>query len=350
MREKAKYLKYVVIVVLVILLGSFLAFGHFFDKKEETKKNNSKVSQTTQTTTEEVKEKTDGTESFMIFGVDTRGNDLGKGTRSDSIMIANVNHKTKKIKLASIFRDTYVSIEGHGYDKINHAHSFGGPELAMDTVNRNFDLDIDKYITINFRNVSELVDDIGGIEMNITESEAKYINGYIDELNKIEKRSSAHITEAGNYTLDGVQAVAYTRIRYTAGGDYKRAERQRTVLFKVFEKAKTLDGEKLLALADKFMGEISTNYHSSDVTDILYYLSKYDMEDTKAVPTSLWGGKVDGVWYGVPVTLESNVKELHEFLYPGKEYEVSDTVKEISEQIRQVADTPNEVFEDEEEE
>ena len=107
----------------------------------------------------------------------------------------------------------------------------------MDTLNTNFDLDIQKYITVNFMNVAELVDDMDGIEQDITEEETKYINGYIDELNGIRGTSSAHITEAGTYTLDGTQAVAFSRIRYTEGGDYKRSERQRTVLFKIFSKS-----------------------------------------------------------------------------------------------------------------
>lgn len=346
MREKTKYLKYLLIILLIIILGVVYIVGK--GKKGTAKDDNKKTSTTEEVSTKKIKEKTDGTENFLIFGVDTRGKNLGRGTRSDSIMVVNVNHKSKEIRLASIFRDTYVSIKDHGLDKINHAHSFGGPDLAIETVNRNFDLNIDKYITINFMNVSEIVDDIGGVEMDITDSEAKYINNYIDELNKIEDRNSEHITKAGTYTLDGVQAVAYTRIRYTAGGDYKRAERQRTILFKIFEKAKTLKSDRVLDLADKFLDEISTNYHSDDVTEMLYYLAKYDIVDTKAFPTSLWGGKVDGVWYGVPVTLESNTKELHEFLYPNEDYEPSDTVEEISNRIRQVADTPNEVFEDDE--
>lgn len=345
--KKSKYFIFLLIAIFIILLGAVFivrnmkstAIQNLIIKKSQ--KENA-----TEETSEEITEKTDGLENFLIFGVDTRGNNLGKGTRSDSIMVVSVNHKTKEIRLASIFRDTYVSIQDHGLDKINHAHSFGGPELAIETVNRNFDLDIDKYITINFMNVTKLVDEIGGIEMDITESEAKNINGIIDELNKIEERDSKHITKAGTYTLDGIQAVAYTRIRYTAGGDYKRAERQRTVLFKIFEKAKDLKTNKLLVLASKFMNDINTNYRTRDVVQIFYYLAKYKMVDTKAFPTSLWGGKVDGIWYGVPVTLESNTKELHEFLYPEEEYVVSDTVKKISNQIRQVADTPNEVFSD----
>lgn len=354
MKNKMTYYKgiYIAVSILLIIICVILAKKYVFvdDDQNMTKQQNENTEaiaeNSSEATTEEVKEKTDGSESFLIFGVDTREKNLGKGTRSDSIMVVNVNHESKEIRLASIFRDCYVSMEnGYGLDKINHAHSYGGPEFAIETVNRNFDLDIEKYMTVNFINVSELVDAIGGIEMEITESETKYINGYIDEINKIEKRESAHITEPGMYLLDGVQAVAYSRIRYTAGGDYKRAERQRTVLFKIFEKSQHLDKTMLFPLIDKFMGEISTNYQSNDATEMLSYLSKYTIVETKAFPTKLWGGKIDGVWYGVPVTLESNVKELHEFLYPEEEYEVSETVKGISEEIRQVADAPNEVLE-----
>lgn len=356
MRKKIGYLKYIVIIVLVILLGLVYSIGKGYLWSDRKKTNSNKWSdekdgiEKQQGTedgdkTEKIQEKTKGSETFLIFGVDTRAKNLGRGTRSDSIMVVHVNHETKEVKLASIFRDCYVSIDGHGMDKINHAHSFGGPDLAIKTVNRNFDLDIDKYITVNFMNVSKLIDDIGGVSMDITESEVKYINGYIDELNRIEKKNSAHITKPGTYLLDGRQAVAYTRIRYTAGGDYKRAERQRTILFKIFEKAKDLDSVALISLINQFMDEISTNYQINDVTDMLYFLSKYEIAGSKAFPRKLWGGKVDGVWYGVPVTLEENVKEFHEYLYPDEDYKVSDTVLEISNQIRQVADTPNEILE-----
>lgn len=350
MKEKIGYLRYVIPVFLVLLLGGVILFAMTgkekpSDQAEKTTEQKEETTEEQEATTEAIPEMTEGRETFAIFGVDTRAKNLGKGTRSDSIMVVDVNHQTKEVRLASIFRDCYVSIEGHGMDKINHAHSFGGPDLAMATVNRNFDLNIDKYITVNFINVSELIDEIGGIDMDITESETKYINSYIDEINRIEGKNSPHITTPGDYTLDGVQSVAYTRIRYTAGGDYKRAERQRTILFKIFEKAKKLDSSTLVNMVEKFMDEINTNYETSDVIDMLYYLSKYNIVDSKAFPTKLWGGKVDGVWYGVPVTLKSNVMELHEYLYPGVEYTVSDTVESISSRIEQVASTPNEVLE-----
>lgn len=333
-----------ILITLIIVLCIIIAKVLFFTEDEKNAEKREEQLKK-EMTTEAHKELTKGTETLAIFGVDSRSNQLGKGTRSDSIMVVNMNHETKEIKIASVFRDCYVDIKGHGLDKITHAHSFGGPELAMDTLNRNFDLDIDKYITVNFGNVAEVIDDLGGIQLEITDSELKYINGYIDEINKVDKTDSAHITKTGTQKVDGTQAVAYSRIRYTAGGDYKRAERQRTVLMKVFENAKQKSAMDLIQIVNKMMDKISTNYSSGEVMDILAYLAKYDMEETKGFPTKLWGGKIDGVWYGVPVTLESNVKEMHSYLFDEKDYKPSSTVKKISDQIRQAASTPNEELE-----
>ena len=328
------------LVVFIILVSAVIVKLLFFtDNKDAEQKENEAIS------TEQHPEITEGSETFAIFGVDSRSNEVGKGTRSDSIMVANVNHETKEIKVASIYRDTYVDIDAHGLDKITHAHAYGGPVFAMDTINRNFDLDINKYITVNFGNVAEVVDDIGGIELDITSSEVQYINKYIDEINKVDKTNSDHITTAGTQKVDGTQAVAYSRIRYTAGGDYKRAERQRTVLLKMFEAAKKQSTVKLLKIVDKMIDKIGTNYSSGEVIEVLSYLAKYNMEETKGFPNRLWGGTIDGTWYAVPVTLESNAKAPHSYLYEDEDYEPSDKVKEISSEIEKVASTPNEELE-----
>lgn len=340
--EKKKIINIVLIGFIIVVCAVVVKLLFFTSNKDaEQQEENLKEAMST----EQHPEITQGSETFAIFGVDSRSNQIGKGTRSDSIMVANVNHETKEIKVASIFRDTYVDIDGHGLDKITHAHSYGGPVLAMDTLNHNFDLDIDKYITVNFGNVAEVVDDIGGIELDITSSEVKYINKYIDEINKVDHTNSSHITTAGTQKADGTQAVAYSRIRYTAGGDYKRAERQRTVLFKIFEAAKKQSTAKLLKIVDKMMDQIGTNYSSGEVIEVLSYLTKYNMEETKGFPNKLWGGTIDGTWYAVPVTLESNAGALHRYLFDDKTYESSDKVKEISSQIENAASIPNEELE-----
>lgn len=310
-------------------------------QQETTGEDEASVTETTTGEKEKIEEAS-GTEDFAIFGVDTRATDLNSGTRSDSIMIVHVDHNKKSIKIASIFRDCMVHIPGHEYQKITHAHSFGGPELALETINDNFDLGLGHYMTVNFINVADLIDSMGGVEQDITDAEAGVINRCIDEINNIRKTSSAHITSEGSYTLDGTQAVAFSRIRYTAGGDYKRAERQRTILFKVFEKAKEMGTMERLSMADKMINQINTNYVSDDINSILYYLSKYEIEDMSAFPQVFYGGKIEGAWVEVPVTLNDMNISLHQFLYEDEEYVPSEKAQEYSSVLYGKASSPNE--------
>ena len=178
----------------------------------------------------------------------------------------------------------------------------------------------------------------------ITEEETKYINGYIDELNGIRGTSSAHITEAGTYTLDGTQAVAFSRIRYTEGGDYKRSERQRTVLFKIFSKAQELDKAKKIDIAKSMLDKINTNYLESEVLRLLSKITEYKVEAMDAFPKVFYSGKIDGVFYEVPVTLNDMSTQMHTFLYPTETYTPSETVQSISAQESAVAPTANNDF------
>lgn len=276
----------------------------------------------------------DGSEMFVMFGVDSRSDKLGKGTRSDSIMLINVNHDTKQVKVVSIYRDCMLYQEGKGYKKISNAHSYGGPEFALSVINENFDFNIEKYCTLNFNAVGDLIDEVGGVEMDITEAEVKYINSYIDETNKVRGTSSAHITEPGNYTLDGTQAVAYSRIRYTAGSDYKRTERQRTVLFKVFEKAKVMGTGDRIKIAEQLLDEINTNYSQDELLILLYHISEYEITTMTAYPKVFYGGSVDGSWVEVPVTLVDMNTDLHEVLLGETDYKPSARVEEISKVLR----------------
>lgn len=289
-----------------------------------------------------------GSEDFVIFGVDTRSTNLESGTRSDSIMIVHVDHDGQTVKVASIYRDCMVHIEGYDYEKITHAHSYGGPDLALSTINENFDLDIEKYLTVNFISVGDLIDEIGGIEQDITEEELEYINSYIDEVNEVRGTDSAHINVSGTHTLDGTQAVAYSRIRYTSGGDYTRSERQRSVLFAVFEAAKEMEADDRVELAEEMIEEINTNYSTNDLTSMLYYLSQYEITEMTAYPQVFYSGTVDGAWVEVPVTLVDMNESLHEFLYGETDYTPSETVQSYSNTLQEKAGTANNDLRDEE--
>lgn len=287
-----------------------------------------------------VEDENEPMELYAIFGVDSRSNSYGIGTRSDCLMIVGIDNENKLIKVCSILRDTLFNIEGHGYEKATHAHSYGGPKLAVSTLNENLDLNIEKYITVNFNSVADLVDMIGGVTMEVNADEVLYINGYIDENNKVRGTSSEHITEAGTYNLDGSQAVAYSRIRYTEGGDFKRSERQRDVLFEIFEEAKDLGVDTKLQIAKSMLNTISTNIPEDEVLELLNQLSSYEIEDMVSYPQIFYAGLINTRYVEVPWYLTDMCEAIHEY-FGFEGYEPSETVLERSEYVASLVDGPN---------
>ena len=271
--------------------------------------------------------------NIAIFGVDSRNDDYGKGNRSDCIIIASINNETHEVKLISVYRDTYVQIEGHGLDKITHAYSYGEAPLALKTLNENFDLNITDFVTVNFDAVADVVDALGGIKMEITDAEAYHINGYIDETSRVTGKKSKHITKAGTYTLDGVQAVAYSRIRYTSGGDYKRAERMRDVITAMIAKIKTKNVSEINKIADRILPKVYTNLNLTDLLSMLPALASFNVGESVGWPYETKGATIGGIWYGIPVTLETNVEKLHKDAFSDTDYEVPEKIKNISNKI-----------------
>lgn len=329
--KKKKALKVIGIILLIIIIISIIGiatvWGYLYSKLSKintVKLENIEIN-------EGVEEALDGYRNVAILGIDARA-DVYTGSRSDCIIIASINEKSKEVKLTSVYRDTYVYIDGHGYDKITHAYAYGGPELAINTINKNFDLDIKEFVAVNFDAVVEIIDAIKGVEIDITTDELKYINGYIKGVNKQMGRNDANITHAGKQNLTGVQALAYSRIRYTEGGDYKRTERMRDVLSLAFEKAKKKNVFELNKLADMLLPRVYTNVEKNERLRAIQEMSKYRISESQGWPYEVKGytGKA---WYGVPVTLERNVKKLHENLFGDENYEVSSRVKGYSEGI-----------------
>lgn len=271
--------------------------------------------------------------NIALLGIDARSDTFGTGNRSDCIMILSLNEKTKDVKIASVYRDTYLNIDGHGLDKVTHAYSYGGPKLALNTLNKNLDLNITEFVAINFDTVRVVVDSIGGVEIPIDSQEVKYINGYINSLNKQFGTSSANITTPGTYKLDGVQALAYSRIRYTDGGDYKRAERMRDVFMAVFKKAKTMNISELNNLANTILPHVSTNISENEIMGMIPKAISFNIKDSFGWPYETEGKMITKVWYGVPINLQKNVSKLHESLFNEVDYEPTDTVKNISNDI-----------------
>ena len=297
----------------------------------ETKSETETESETESGIQIEVPDPSEGVEMFVIFGVDSRSDKLGKGTRSDSIMLISMNHDAREVKVVSIYRDCMLYQEGKGYKKISNAHSYGGPKFAVEVLNENFDLKLENFLTVNFGAVTELVDRIGGVEIEVSEAEIEHINASCTE----------QIASAGVHRLNGEQALAFSRIRKLAGSDYKRTERQREVLFEIFETAKTMKEEDRIDLAADMLDEINTNYVEDEIVKLLYYLSEYKITTMTAYPQVFYGGSVDGSWVEVPCTLVDMNAELHKILLGEMEYVPSERVKEISETLRNKVKGPN---------
>ena len=281
---------------------------------------------------DEVEESLSGYRNIAIFGVDSRSSNLGKGNRSDCIIIASINEKTKEVKLASVYRDTYVQIQGHGLDKINHAYSYGEAPLALGTLNTNLDLNVKEFVTVNFDAVAEAVDELGGVQINVEQNEIEYLNMYQIETSKVTGKEIKQVTKSGLQTLNGVQAVSYGRIRYTAGGDYKRTERMRDVIEAMLKKLQTKSIGEINTLLDNILPKIYTNISTGSIISEIPSITKYKITDSIGWPYNT-KGKTMTLWYGIPITLESNVVQLHQELFGESDYKVSDTIKEISNKI-----------------
>jgi len=254
--------------------------------------------------------------NIALFAVDRR-NKSDEGN-SDVIMIITIDQVTKKIKMSSIMRDTYVNIEGKGLDKINAAFAIGGPQLAIKTINQNFDMDIQEYINVDFFGTAKMIDALGGVEINVKPEEIPYLNNYLKEISIIENIPTVDVTSPGIQKLNGKQTVAYTRIRAVGHGDYERTERQRAVLVALFNKIKG-SGPGLYPV---FMNQILPNMETSlsDMNlfkiggDILNSKSKTIEQARFPLDASSKGIKVNNTWY-LSANLKITTAAIHNFIY-----------------------------------
>ena len=285
-----------------------------------------------------------GYTTIGLVGVDSRDGDLESGTNSDTMIIASINNDTKEVKLVSVYRDTYLRIgedeEGNGiYNKANSAYAKYGPEGFMRMLNSNLDLNVTYFVTVDFQAVAEAVELLGGIDEELSEEEIIHLNNYCKETAEVTGMDYEPLEEvAGVHHLNGVQTVAYARIRYTVGDDFRRAARQREVIYKIVEKAKNADVGTLTKILDEVFPSIKTNMSKADILSMGLSMLSYYIADQAGFPHDhVYGENVKNAMNGldcvVPVTLESNVIWLHEFLYPEDAYEPSENVKAYSNRI-----------------
>ncbi len=282
-----------------------------------------------------------GYQNIALFGVDSRDQDLLSGdNRSDTIMICSINKKTGETRLVSVYRDTLLNIGGGDFRKCNAAYAFGGPQQAVAMLNANLDLNITDFVTVGFEGLAETIDALGGIDLEITEEEMEYMNSYMDDMYYEIGTEYDEVTDWGMQHLSGIQATAYCRIRYTAGDDFRRAERQRTVLMLTMEKARKANPLRLAAAAGAVMGRTATSLSSGELMLFILRARMMDITESTGFPTEedRIFATVNGESCVVPYYLTTNVRKLHQTLFDQEDYEPSPTVQDFNEIINEYVD------------
>lgn len=279
----------------------------------------------------------DGYWTIAVFGVDSRDGNTGKGALSDVEMLCSIHRKTGEIRLLSVFRDTYLRIDQkEDFDKINEAYFLGGPEQAIKALEDNLDLQIDDYATFNWKAVVDAINVLGGVDIDITDKEFSYINSFITETVNSTGVGSYQLEHSGMNHLDGVQAVAYARLRLM-DTDFNRTERQRKVLGQAMEKAKNSDLKTLTTLIGTVYPQTKTSIGVDNLAGMAKNAKKYYISQTSGFPFSHQEIKIGKKACVVPTTLESNVIQLHSFLYNTENYVPSENLKSISTHIIEVS-------------
>lgn len=328
------------IIVLVVLMGGLFVYAKLGKLNHET--INEEELDVNESVTENQVMK--GYTTIALVGIDSRDDKLKSDWNSDTMIIASINNDTKKVKLVSVYRDTYLCLgededENNSYGLANSAYCTGGAKKMINMLNKNLDMNISDFVTVNFQAVAETVELLGGIDVEMKKEEVVHLNNYCVETSEVTGMDYTPLEEIeGVQHLNGVQAVAYARIRKTSGNDFRRAARQREVIYKIVEKAKNSSIATLNTVLDKIFPMIYTSLTEKEILSMGMNMLSYDIEDQTGFPFDhLYGDTVkeamDGVDCVLPITLESNVIKLHEFLYPEDSYVPSNEVKTYSQEI-----------------
>ena len=337
-KKKGRGLRAAVLVVgiVVLLLGGVIAAGLTVVKNTLDNVGRVELDEELIGIDPRVDEQLSNYRNIALLGIDARNMSNDQNCRSDSMIVVSINKETNEIKMFSVYRDTLLDIgEGTpGLDKITHAYYYGGPTKSLYALNSNLDLNIKEVIVVNWKAVADAVDALGGLEIEIQQSEIQQMNKYIiDTANNI-GGSKKQIEAPGKQTLNGVQAVTYARIRKDAAtGDYRRNERMKIVVKAAFEKAKTMDYSQLKKITKEVLPEIKTNMSSADMLGMMFKINSYDMTSSTVGWPYVVRGWSSGGWYGPPVTLTSNVVKLHEEFFDQQNYEPTAHVQEVSSRI-----------------
>ena len=351
-KSKIKKILFAVeIIVLLLFIGGLYVYGQLNSKLDKINQpvlddSKIKVNQEVQDSIDSQESTLTGYTTYALFGIDHRDKNTALGgENSDTIIIASVNNDTKDVKLVSVYRDTLLNLGNDTYSKANAAYAYGEAEQAITMLNTNLDLNISEYATVNFNALTTIIDDLGGLDMDMSYAEIVHMNNYCVETSEetgkdytpIELPDRPDDIEAVqyHYHLNGVQATSYCRIRYTASLDMGRTERQRRVIQMIVSKAKSAGLGKIFKIMDDVFPMVTTSMTKDEILQLLPTLIGYSVDDTTGFPSSFKFSNVKGSII-VPTTLESNVIELHKFLYGDEKYTPSATVLANSEKILEI--------------
>lgn len=292
----------IICVVLTLVLGAAGAvFGYAASKVNKIQKIEVKKETLKESITEEVEHKS-GYLNVAVFGLDSRDGSLDKGNRSDTIMIVSLNQETYEVKMVSVYRDTFMRLKDGSYNKANAAYSYFGPDGGVALLNENMDMNIEKYVSVNFNALVDVIDAVGGMDLELTDAEVVHMNNYC--------------------------------IRYTDGGDAQRTVRQRIVLLNIMQKLQQMDLTTINKIADSVFPQIATNFSFTEILNYAKDFQKYRVGETLGFPNVRYSKMLSGVGSTeIADTLASNVAEVHQFLFGDTDYQVSGTVKGIDDEI-----------------
>lgn len=345
------------IEITVLLILSGILFVYAWINRSMDKMNQDTLDSSQIQINSEVKANTDlsqmsGTQVIALVGVDARGvegSELAESMNSDTIILCCIDHDKQEIRMVSIMRDTWMNMakytdEYYEFDKANFAYNRGGPESMLSMLNTNLDFALTDYVTVNFKALADAIDVLGGLDIEMTNAECVHANNYnreVSEAQGVEYEAIPYDEDLGDdYSevrhVSGALATSYARIRYGGGDDAKRTSRQRIVINLMVQKLKQ-NPTKIPEILDKVMGNVSTSLTKNEILELGMHAVTYTMGTSYAYPFQLCYGEnvVNAIGEDVviPVTLEFNVRELHEYLYPGLSYEPSAAVTEYSDYI-----------------
>lgn len=339
LKNRKKGIGIIFMVICLCIGGVFACTSHKVQTAEETSNEKKELIKPIIEEPEEDTEKNelDGIEikdvkdisNILLIGCDARNTE--EPSRSDSMMILSIDKIHGKLKLTSIMRDTYADIPEHGHQKLNHSFFFGGPELLIETIENNFKIDIDHYAIINFYGFKDLIDAMGGLEIDIKEDEISPLNDVISgtkkELDDIEgiEKEAIFIENAGKQTLNGLQTLAYARVRHVGNGDFDRMGRQRHIIELTMDKFKSTPITQYPKIITKFLPYIDTDMDFIDI--VSYGYAVYNMDTFTPVQMQMpvnelsRGIILDKKGWVLIMDQRQNIQILHDFIYEDKEYD-----------------------------